>query len=383
MRVLILGARAPVALDHARRFHRQGAQVFVADSLSCRLSSSSRSVRAAFALPPPRQAPREFAATLARIIQTHRIDLLLPTCEEVFYVSAARPELPRQCQVFAADFEQLRALHSKLRFQKLAVDCGARLPPSACVTSLAAARDWAAGRPLVLKPEYSRFGVHVRMYPQGMPSEAPTLPSLGDWVAQEYCAGRELCSYSIVHQGELRAHVAYEPRYRLARSSSYYFDPVDEPRIREFVTRFVHKIGFTGQISFDWIIDAANRLNVLECNPRAISGLHLFAETDALPSAIRGDGIGCVTPSQPAPRMIAAVMTGPGLVRALRAGTMPQWRRDYARARDVLWTPEDRLPSLGGILDLGAFAWTALRQGISVREAATRDIEWDGEAMTP
>ena len=41
MRVLILGGRAPVALDHARRFAAQGATAFVADSIPCRLSGTS------------------------------------------------------------------------------------------------------------------------------------------------------------------------------------------------------------------------------------------------------------------------------------------------------------------------------------------------------
>jgi hypothetical protein len=381
MRVLILGARAPVALDHARRFHAQGSTVFAGDSHACRLTSSSRAITGTVHLPPPRTALSGFATELCRYIEAERIDLVLPTCEEVFYLSRIRERLPRECTVFAAPIERLRELHSKLRFLELAANCGVHTPASARVDSLDGAREWAGARPIVLKPEYSRFGVHVRLYPQGIPSDAAPLPALGAWVAQEFCPGRELCSYSIAVNGTLRAHVAYEPTYRLSRSSSFYFDPVSMPAIRRFVEAFVRKVAFTGQISFDWIVSAAGGLSVLECNPRAISGLHLFAQTDALPAVIAGHAIDCVEPRNPSPRMIAAVMGSAGLVQALRRGELARWRRDFQRARDVLTQPGDLAPLLGGIADTGALALSALRQRTSIREASTRDIEWDGEAI--
>lgn len=384
MRVLITGARAPVALDHARRFAAQGHTVFAADSHSHRLTASSRAVTRSFRLPPPRTAIAAFAGTLAGIIERERIDLVLPTCEEVFYVSRARSRLPAACNVFAAPFELLAELHSKLRFTEIARDCGVHVPATTRVRSLAAARALTTG-PIVLKPEFSRFGVHVRIYRDGIPADAPELPALGDWAAQELVAGRELCSFSIAVRGELRAHVTYEPAYRLARSSSFFFDPVENAAIRGFVATFVRKTTFTGQISFDWIESAAGRVSVLECNPRAISGLHLFAPDAALPAAIAGDSTGgaCDVRADAAPRMISAVMTSAGLAQALRRGTFARWRRDYRRARDVLATPGDRSPLAGGLLDMAVFAASALRRRSSVREAATRDIEWDGEVLAP
>ncbi len=60
--------------------------------------------------------------------------------------------------------------------------------------SLAAARDWAGGRPVVLKPEYSRFGVHVHLYPRGISTMRQSWLSQGRWVVQRFCAGEEICS---------------------------------------------------------------------------------------------------------------------------------------------------------------------------------------------
>jgi predicted ATP-grasp superfamily ATP-dependent carboligase len=380
MRVLILGGRAPVALDLARRFAARGATVHVADSVPCRVSTWSRAVRGAHTIAPPRHALVQFANDLAGIIATHAIDLVVPTCEEVFFVSRIRARLPARCNVFTAPFEQLRELHSKWRFLAVARDCGAVVPVSAHVESLEDARDWAAGRPVVLKPEYSRFGVHVRVYASGIPADAPALPCRGRWVVQEYQSGGELCSYSIAVK--LTAHVAYEPRYRLGRSSSYYFEAVHDRDIRHFVTAFVAKIGFSGQISFDWIRSPSGAVSVLECNPRAISGVHLFSETDAVPDAMTAVAGAVLVPSAVTPRMLAPVMLSVGLPFALRRGLLGRWLADWRRADDVFCVAGDRKPLLGAAWDLASFAAVAARRRSSMRAASTYDIEWDGEELS-
>ena len=378
--VMILGGRAPVALDHARRFSQLGWRVHVADSVPCRLSGWSRAAVGSVYLPPPRDEPRDFARALARAIDDLRVDLLLPTCEEVFYVARHRGLLPAATMIAADGFEKLRALHSKLDFLELARGCGAHVPDSMPVASIGEARDWARGRPLVLKPEFSRFGVHVRLYPSGLPAEAPDLAALGRWVAQELCAGEELCSYTVAAKGRVMAHVAYRPLYRMAGSSSYYFDPVAAPAIRAFVEAFAAKAAFTGQISFDWIRRADGTLAVLECNPRAISGVHLFELDDDLPSALTG-AAAFGEPRAPRAAMLAAAMLTAGLAGAMRAGRVAAWRRDFDRAREVLCVRGDARPLAGGIGDLGSHMIRAMRRRCSVREAMTRDIEWDGEAL--
>jgi hypothetical protein len=328
---------------------------------------------------------------LARAVADQRIDLLLPTCEEVFYVSRYRSTFPRELTVATDELDKLTTLHSKFEFTRLAAGCGAKVPETRSVSSLSEAREWARGRAVVLKPEFSRFGVYVRVYPRGIPADAPELANHGRWVAQEFCAGEELCSYSVAVGGRLTAHVAYRPLYRLSRSSSYYFDPVQVTAIRGFVEQFVRKTSYTGQISFDWIRGADGQFAVLECNPRAISGVHVFAVTDALPAAFMGKspqspggwggGGDVVEPRGSSARMIATLMLTAGLATSVRAGRLAQWRHDYMRARDVITERGDSWPWLGAVADLGLHALRAGRNRCSLREAATRDIEWDGEEL--
>ena len=379
--VLILGGRAPAALDHARRFAHQGWTVCIADSIPCQISGASKAVKATLRIAPPRHAPAQFTADLQRIVRDHAIDLVVPTCEEVFFVSRYRHHLPAHVRVLAEDFAKLRAVHSKWQFLTLAQNCGADVPVSARVQTLDEARAWAAGRPMVLKPEFSRFGVHVRLYRNGIPDDAPPLADLGAWVAQTLVRGQEYCSYSVVDRGRLLAHALYRPDWRMSTSASFYFAPVRIDAIRTFVANFARKLDFTGQLSFDWIQQADGRVSPLECNPRATSGCHLFGPDDALPAALAGTLEGCIEPSPGLPRMVAPVMASVGLMHALATGTLRQWRRDWRTAADVLTVPGDRAPLWGAVSDMAAYARLALQQRSNMRQAATQDIEWDGEAL--
>lgn len=379
--VLILGARAPVALDHARRFAHQGWTVTVADSISCWISGASHAVGTTLRIASPRHSPAQFVADLVRACTNHAIDLIVPTCEEVFFVSRYRGQLPREVRVLADGFDKLREMHSKWRFLSLAEGCGANVPESALVGSIDEARQWAGAKPIVLKPEFSRFGVHVRLYRDGIVQDAPELGALGKWVAQRYVPGTEYCSYSVADRGRLVAHSLYRPTWRMQTSSSYYFEPARIDAVREFVARFAHKLDFTGQLSFDWIQRADGELSVLECNPRATSGCHLFSLDDPLPAALDGMIDSCVEPVSPSPKMIGAVMAGAGLMDAAKRKDLRGWLHDYQRATDVIGIAGDRRPVGGALRDLLSYAKLARSQRCNMREAATRDIEWDGQAL--
>lgn len=351
------------------------------DSIPCRMSGWSRAVVSTVTLPSARFAPHAYVKALRSTISTHHIDLVVPTCEEVFFLSRYRSELPANVRIVVGEFDTMNVLHSKWQFLKAAQDCGAVVPESECVDTLEQAREWAGTDPVVLKPEYSRFGVHVRLCPSGIPHDAKPFEVPGRWVVQRFCHGLELCSYSVVEQGRLLAHVCYRPSYRLKASSSFMFEVYESSRIRAFVEKFARKMDYSGQLSFDWMASESGEVQVLECNPRAISGVHLFGSDDALPAALAGSVDTCVIPSATEPRMIAAVMLCAGGVQALRTRQLGRWWSDFRRARDVIMEPEDALPFVGGLMDMASYARLALRDRCSLRQAATCDTEWDGERL--
>lgn len=118
MRVLLTGVRAPVALDLARRFHARGDHVIGADSVACPLGRYSNCLAAYVRFPRPAQSERAFVGALQELIAEQKIDLLLPTCEELFYISRHRDSLP--CAVLADSLDKLAPLHDKWRFSQSA-----------------------------------------------------------------------------------------------------------------------------------------------------------------------------------------------------------------------------------------------------------------------
>lgn len=379
-RILLTGARAPVALDLARQFATAGWQVHTADSQPAHATAASRAVHAHHRLPPPRQQAQAFARELGALCRRQAIDLVLPTCEEVFYLAHGREQLPAHTRLVCMDLPLLRRLHSKWAFIALARQAGLRVPDSQQVHQLEQARQWAAGRPLVLKPEFSRFGVEVRLYRDGLPAAAPPLDGR-PWVAQQLLPGQEICSYGVAHQGRLLAHAAYRPGWRMARSASYYFDAVDNPDILAQTTALVAALGYSGQIAFDWIVDEHGRATVIECNPRSTSAVHLFAGSDALVQAVTGNAGDCRQPAPGSAAMLAPMMWLHAAPLSLLRGQWAAWRDDYRRAVDVLARPGDARPRGQVLRDLLHYARASRHHRGNLRAASTVDIEWDGQPL--
>ncbi len=82
-----------MTLELARLFARAGHRVLMAESLPWHLSRLARAVAANFRVPPPRQDPAGFTRALAEIARREGVDLLVPTCEEIYTVARGRAEL--------------------------------------------------------------------------------------------------------------------------------------------------------------------------------------------------------------------------------------------------------------------------------------------------
>ena len=386
-RILITGGRAPAALDLARKFTAAGHTVFAADSAPWMLCGASRAVLDSFRLPEPKHHPYDFALQLARIVERERIELVVPTCEEVFYVGRFKTLLSDRARVFCPDIDILRNLHSKWEFASLVqreAGFGSivhapeswRITGGADIFTLPAPSDQ-----LVFKPIYSRFAVETLIRPKREQALAIAAAPDRPWLAQRCIDGRELCSYSVCLNGELQAHALYEPTWRAGKGAGIFFEPRSVPAIARFVEGLARHFNLTGQIAFDFIEDDAGRIFVLECNPRATSGVHLF--DDHLADAFLAPG--ATIQPHPAPRMVAPAMMLLGGASVLRSrhlayGWQRLWR-DFRRGRDVLWSASDPWPALYSLLGAAAFSWRGLRHGVSATAATTLDIEWDGGAI--
>ena len=373
LKVLILSARAPVALDWARQVAAAGHTVYLADYGAGALGEHSALAADFFHIPPPAQAPETFIASLAALIEQHQLDWLIPTCEEIFCLAHYRHLLPTSCHIFCDDFDTLHLLHHKQRLPLQAALLGIDTPHSEYFYEQGLSDVWRSQK-RVLKPVYSRFGhqTHIIAAHADWPAH---IPRDGTWLQQAYITGREICSYSIAHTGRILTHVNYLGRYRYKNGASYYFEPLEHAHIQAQVAKLVQALNFTGQIAFDWIEeDLTGRLCVLECNPRATSGLHLLPHDGGVFQAILQQ-----QPYQ-APlktKMFAAMMLSDGLKNAWQQGLLAAWWQDWRRGQDVLG--QARLYR-GVLQDSWAFYRLSQRLQLPLEAATCHAFAWNGQA---
>jgi len=380
--VLVTGARAPVALHWARLLHGAGHHVLLADSHRFPFARFTRLKAGYRRLPPPCDDPANYAQSVARLVEAERIDLVVPTCEEVFYLAAARDLYGLPIPLSAPPFSVLRDVHDKFAFASAARGLGADPPATHRLDSRDDVAAWRDGcGHAIFKPVWSRFAERVLIRPQ--PSDLDRIaPTPTDpWVAQNYLPGEELCAWALARDGRLQALQAYRPLYRAGKGASLAFEAIDDGDIAGFVGGFVQRFGWTGQVSFDFRRDAGGALHAIECNPRATSGLHFFGPGGSLAD--------CLFAPVTATATLSGAMTLPmamlvyALPPALRTGTLSRWWRDLRAFGDISAWPGDRSLMPAQLLALAEIAMVAATRRIGLKAAATADIEWNGEPIGP
>ncbi|WP_289137282.1 ATP-grasp domain-containing protein [uncultured Brevibacillus sp.] len=384
--ILLTGGRAPGTLELARLLGAAGHRVIVAESARLHLCSRSRFVARAYRVPSPREQPTDYISALCRIMKQEQVHLLIPTCEEIFYVAKGRDRLQSYGAVLTEGLDVLRSLHDKWLFGKLAREAGATVPNTVLSRSqkeLKQALREASG-PVVLKPVYSRFAAHVRIVADPHAAAMAELPEPSaeqPWLVQEFIEGRQLCSYAVAHEGRLLLYADYATTYTAGKGASIYFTYANDPRVKDFVSRFVERHRFSGQIAFDLIESRQGELYVIECNPRLTSGIHLFRGQKEAANAFLQQGSEVIVPLETGPpTMLAMAMMTYGLGGIRNWSDLKQWGNDFFSARDALHMPGDPWPYAAQFGMLADLAWSSIRTGKSMIECSTKDIEWNGEA---
>lgn len=377
-RVLITGARAPAALDLARNFTAAGFETHMADCVPSRMARWSRAVTGMHRYPPPRGNAAQFGAAVSALAARLEPVLIVPACEEVFHLAAVKA---LEAVLFAPPPGVLRRLHSKMMF---AEDCAALGLPAPATWRVASVPELetfrAESRELVFKPEYSRFGTHALVGPDASGLSAVTPSVAVPWVVQRRVRGREVSFYAASVAGRLSAFSAYRSTWRFDGGAGYAFEALDANlarRLREMAETLARQLIPRGQFACDVMVDEAGSPWLLECNPRATSGVHMFDRSGELALGLIGRR------ETVAVGAMAAAHVGPalwwyGLPEAVRRSRFREWRQ---AGDDVIGAPGDRVTVLGALADTAGFAARALARRTGLAEVMTADIEWNGEEL--
>lgn len=377
-RVLVTGARAVAALDIARSLRAAGYAPHLADCVPARLARWSNSAGPVRRYASPVRRPAAFAADLRTLIADLDPIWIVPTCEEVFHLSALAAADGWSDRLLAPDPGALATLHAKDRFASLCERLALPVPETRAVTDAAglAAAVVAMGD-VAVKPAWSRFGNRTLISPSPPDVESVRPTPDQPWVVQRRIVGEEVSFYAVCHGGRVVAFAAYGSDWRLPGGAAYAFRPAPDPTasvLRRMADILAAEVG-TGQFACDAIVDAVGRPWLIECNPRATSGVHLFGRGADFGEALVGRG---AAEPLPGSRHVAPALWlyGPG--EAHRTGRRTDWTRQRLEGSDALTLPGDRWPLAGALIDTLGFALRAMTQGQSLTAATTADIEWNG-----
>ncbi len=172
-------------------------------------------------------------------------------------------------------------------------------------------------------------------------AHARSLPISDDqpWVLQEFVEGDEYCTHATVRNGELQVWACCR-----SSPSQLNYEMVDRPDMEKWVRTYVEALGLTGQVSFDFIVDADGRALAIECNPRTHSAITMFYDHPDLARGYLDDGVDTLVP-QPDSRPtywwhmeLWRMVTDPANAAARL--------REVWRGREAMLDPHDPLPFL-------------------------------------
>jgi hypothetical protein len=316
-----------------------------------------------------------FKNDITKLVTEHAINLVLPTCEEVFHLARLWNEEILSARLYAPPMRCLSQAHNKFDFIQQAARFGLPTPNTRLLLSPADICDDDCNR--VLKPVWSRFGETVLLQPS-LTQLRKIQPSKSmPWISQEFLAGREICATVLCEKGHVLGLSAYHPLYKAGKGAGIYFDPVDGNTVAGFVETYAKKTNWSGQISFDFMQTDDGHVLPLECNPRSTSGLHFFRDPKSFTQALLM-GKGMMEVSNNSAQAIKLAMLSYGLSQSILQRDLGVFVRDYRRSNSALSWADDARPNHFQLIPIVEFAVRAIRHRCSLLAATTRDIQWDG-----
>jgi hypothetical protein len=364
--VLLTIGRMPKAVDLARAFHGAGWRVVVADPHPWHPARLSHAVARSHRVPAPSDGPHAYLAAMARIAADEKARLVVPVSEETLHVVAL------DAPVFAMPAEEVRAAYDKLAFAQAARALELAAPETALLGSTEAAAIAAAGE-VVVKPRFGSAGRGLRLVAAGALLPAPGAEPM---LVQRRIAGDILSTCGIARQGRVVANVVYRGEVFSGSVAVAFARVPRHDAIARWVETFVAATGWTGFVSFDFIVDASGVAWAIECNPRVTSGVHFMAPADlaravldeTFPGPVAARDVGLLQQVWTTlTETWAAVRNPPERARRMRV---------LFSARDVTWHWRDPLPLLLMPFASWRIMWLAASRRISFGEAATLDISW-------
>ena len=389
MRALVTSSRNTFALDLIRKLGSTGHYVVAADTYSGAIGSHSKYLAGHAETASPRFETDKFISDICRIVEKHRIDTIIPTFEEAFYLAARVDDLPDGVKLFTGDFASLARLHDKGSFQRLVEDAGVPIPETVVVSNVGELNAAIARFPkFFARAVFSRGGVGLLTNTGPLAGKmsvenchpTPDQP----WLVQPFIDGPMICTYSMIVDGKVTAQCTYSAPHQWANSTGITFRGEDSTKTLEYTQRLIDELDptFTGQLSFDYV-NHEGELYAIECNPRPTNGIILF-EKESFMAAMLGEVTEPVVVEPGAESQISIAVLGAAFTAPFKSWgkTWKSTLRDLLRVRDIGHGWNDSFAMMWGPASLIHGAKLSRGQREELLKAMGDDIVWNGEPIS-
>lgn len=376
---LLTAGRSPSTLDLARQLNAAGHKVYIADTIRWHVCSFSNAVARSFVVPSPRFKTDAFIGSLLKIVNEEKIDCLIPTFEEILYISKFLEQFPKSCKVFSASFEQLVSLHNKWMFYERQIKHGIDSPETILIETKADLAKLHPEHSYALKASYSRSAQNViKWTPSERVADIEIEPH-NPWIAQRWLDGERYCTYSICQDGVVLANATYPVQIAIQGHYCLNYEAVNHPGILSWIKNFVALEKFTGQVGFDFFVTSEGKIYAIECNPRATHGLTLFKNSDRLDRAFSMPLNQPIEPQVGSKKQVAAGMSIYGWKSAYKENKLGEFFKIFFTTPDVVFDFRDIKPFLFTPLIYSNYIAESVRAKLNIPAAFTYDFNWDGD----
>jgi glutathione synthase/RimK-type ligase-like ATP-grasp enzyme len=382
MRILITSSRMPYALDAIRKLGERGHEVWASDSYDSAPGSHSRYLQGQLVTASPSEQTERFVDDIEAAAREHRIELVLPMFEEVFYLATQADRLAAVTTLYAASFETLARVHDKDSFQRLSERLGLPTPETVVAHSDDELRQALERFPrFFARAAFSRGGVSLLTNTGPLAGHLsvddchPTQAS--PWLVQEFVDGPMQCTYSTLHDGKVTAHCAYRAPRQWEHSTAIQFESVDTAPSLEVTERLGSELSYTGQMSLDFV-QTDHGLMLIECNPRATDGVLLLSAAELEDGLLQVERESTVVEPGRETQLDLAVF---GQMFSQGLGEVPRSIQDLVRIRGAGRGWRDAMPSLYSFLAFARSAKLSMRERQQLLVAMADGITWDGEPI--
>lgn len=129
VKIFVTDGRSLAALAIARSLGEKGFEVHCGEEFRNNLTSFSRYVKHRIIYPSPEKEPNEFIATLLKLVENERYDVIIPVRDETTsLLSKHKNEFSKYTNLYIADYKIIDKLRNKGETVKIAIECNIPVP---------------------------------------------------------------------------------------------------------------------------------------------------------------------------------------------------------------------------------------------------------------